>query len=56
MTNESDVRTALHTVQEPVLKKNIVELGMVRDLEVSEGTVSLTLFIPPIERSNCIKC
>jgi ATP-binding protein involved in chromosome partitioning len=45
MAMESEIRSALAKVQDPELKKSIVELGMVRDLEVREGAVSFTLLL-----------
>ncbi len=43
MITESDVRRALARVQDPELGRSIVDLGMVRDLQVVEGAVSFTL-------------
>jgi len=44
MPTEKDILNALRGVLDPELNRNIVELSMVRDLEISpEGTVSFTL-------------
>ena len=43
MTTESVVRKALAEVHDPELKKSIINLGMVRDLQVSDGKVSFAL-------------
>jgi Mrp family chromosome partitioning ATPase len=43
MTTESDVRRALARVEDPELRRSIVDLGMVRDLRVADGRVSFTL-------------
>lgn len=41
--NEMEVRRALSQVMDPELGRNIVELGMVRDLSIDGGFVSFTL-------------
>jgi ATP-binding protein involved in chromosome partitioning len=43
MTLESKVRNALAQVQDPELGRSIVDLGMVRDLSVTDGKVVFTL-------------
>jgi ATP-binding protein involved in chromosome partitioning len=43
MATESDVRNALAKVQDPELNQSIVELGMVRDLRITDGRVVFTL-------------
>jgi len=43
MTTNSEITNLLAKVQDPELHKNIVELGMVRNLKVSGDTVSFTL-------------
>jgi Mrp family chromosome partitioning ATPase len=43
MTDRSDIIEALETVNDPELKKNLVELGMVHDVGAEGGTVSFTL-------------
>jgi len=43
MLTESEVRHALAQVQDPELRRSIVDLGMVRDLRVTDGRVSFTL-------------
>jgi ATP-binding protein involved in chromosome partitioning len=42
---ESEIRSALARVRDPELKRSIVELGMVRELEIREGAVSFTLLL-----------
>lgn len=41
--NEQDVRKALAQVEDPELRKNIVELGMVRDIVIDDAHVSVTI-------------
>ena len=43
MATETQIRKLLSNVQDPELNKNIVELGMVRNLKANEATVSFTL-------------
>ncbi len=43
VATEAEIRTALSHVQDPELHRNIVDLGMVRDLTIHEGTVTFTL-------------
>ena len=43
MVVEADVREALNTVMDPELQRSIVELGMVKDLQVSGKRVSFVL-------------
>ncbi len=43
MATESEVRDALGKVQDPELGQSIVDLGMVRDLQVADGKVAFTL-------------
>jgi Mrp family chromosome partitioning ATPase len=43
MVTKSDVRAALARVEDPELKRSIVDLGMVRNLQVMDGKVSFTL-------------
>ena len=43
MITETEVRRALEKVSDPELGRSIVELGMVRDIRVADGKVSLTL-------------
>ncbi len=43
VATEAEIRTALSQVQDPELHRNIVELGMVRNLVIHEGTVTFTL-------------
>lgn len=41
--SEADILAALKGVQDPDLKKDLVELGMIRDVKVEGGSVSLTV-------------
>ena len=43
MITEEQVRQALEKVMDPELKRNLVELGMVRDVEVQDSQVKFTL-------------
>jgi Mrp family chromosome partitioning ATPase len=43
MATEFEVRNALGKVQDPELRQSIVDLGMVRDLQVEDGKVAFTL-------------
>jgi ATP-binding protein involved in chromosome partitioning len=43
MINEQTVMEALKSVQDPELKKSLVELGMIKDITVEEGDIKLTL-------------
>ncbi len=43
MPTEPQIREALAQVMDPELHRNIVELGMVHDIAVEDGTVSFTL-------------
>jgi Mrp family chromosome partitioning ATPase len=43
MATESEVRNALGQVKDPELGQSIVDLGMVRNLEVTDGKVAFTL-------------
>jgi ATP-binding protein involved in chromosome partitioning len=43
MVTESDVRNALAQVKDPELNQSIVELGMVRDLRITDGRVVFKL-------------
>ena len=43
MVTETEVRRALAQVQDPELRRSIVDLGMVRDLRVTDGKVAFTL-------------
>ncbi len=43
VATEAEIRTALSHVQDPELRRSIVDLGMVRDLTIHEGTVTFTL-------------
>jgi ATP-binding protein involved in chromosome partitioning len=43
MVTESEAKSALAQVQDPELGRDIVELGMVRDLKIADGRVAFTL-------------
>jgi Mrp family chromosome partitioning ATPase len=43
MVTESEIRGALARVEDPELRRSIVDLGMVQDLRVADGRVSFTL-------------
>ncbi|MCK4536872.1 MAG: iron-sulfur cluster assembly protein, partial [Desulfuromonadales bacterium] len=43
MLSEQTIRKAITVVQDPELKKSLLELGMIRDISVEDGRVSLTL-------------
>ncbi len=43
MTKTTDVMNALKKVMDPELGRSVVDLNMVRDLSVNEGTVAFTL-------------
>lgn len=43
MLDTEQIRQALKQVMDPELQKNIVELGMVRDIAIQDGTVHITL-------------
>jgi Mrp family chromosome partitioning ATPase len=46
MITEEQVRRALEKVMHPGLKRNLVELGMVRDVEIQGSQVTFTLALP----------
>jgi len=48
MTTVDQVRTALEGVMDPELHRNLVELGMVRDIAVDGGSVSVTVALTTI--------
>jgi Mrp family chromosome partitioning ATPase len=43
MVTEQEIREALSSVMDPELERSIVELGMVRDIEVQDNQLELTL-------------
>ena len=43
MITESEVKKVLEQVQDPELKRSIVDLGMVRDIEITDHGVAFTL-------------
>lgn len=48
MTDIQDIRQTLQQVMDPELNRNIVDLGMVHDLEYEDGEVSFTLALTTI--------
>ncbi len=48
MATVDQTRTALEGVMDPELHRNLVELGMVRDIAVADGSVSVTLALTTI--------
>jgi ATP-binding protein involved in chromosome partitioning len=52
MITSEQVYQALQGVLDPELKRNLVELGMVRDVEVGDSRVRLTLALPSRARQN----
>ncbi|MCK5232285.1 MAG: Mrp/NBP35 family ATP-binding protein [Desulfobulbaceae bacterium] len=49
MIDEQKVREALQSVREPKLKKNLVELGMIKNVMVEAEKVTLTLALPTLK-------
>ena len=49
MIDEQKVREALQSVREPKLKKNLVELGMIKNVTVEAEKVTLTLALPTLK-------
>lgn len=43
MISEQKIRDAVKVVQDPELKKSLLELGMIRDISVADGQITLTL-------------
>lgn len=43
MHSEADIKAALRGVQDPDLKQDLVDLGMIRDISVADGAVTLTV-------------
>jgi len=61
MMNENDILSALSTVREPDLGKDIVTLNMVKDVVVNDGVVSFTIVLTTpacplkeVMRTDCI--
>lgn len=48
MLDEQKIREALKVVLDPDLKKSLLELGMIRDIGVSKGQVSITLALTTV--------
>lgn len=48
MSLEAETRTALNGIIDPELRRSVVELGVVRDLEVSNQHVSFTFALPTL--------
>ena len=51
MITEEQVRQALEKVMHPGLKRNLVELGMVRDVKIQDSQVNFTLALPNLASS-----
>ena len=51
MITEDQVRQALEKVIHPGLKRNLVELGMVRDVKIQDSQVKFTLALPSLASS-----
>ncbi|MEA2085025.1 MAG: Mrp/NBP35 family ATP-binding protein [Thermodesulfobacteriota bacterium] len=49
MIDEQKVRESLQSVREPKLKKNLVELGMIKNVTVEAEKVTLTLALPTLK-------
>jgi Mrp family chromosome partitioning ATPase len=49
MLSEDQIREVLRNVQDPELGRDIVSLGMVRQVEVRDGAVSITLALTTLE-------
>ena len=49
MLSDADVRQALTRVMDPELGKDIVSLGMVREIDVAEDAVRITLALTTME-------
>jgi len=49
MVTEEEIRNALKGVMDPELGRNIVELGMVRDIRLSDDQVDLTLALTTLD-------
>lgn len=43
MIDEQRIRAAVKDIQDPELKKSLLELGMIRDISIAGGRVGLTL-------------
>jgi ATP-binding protein involved in chromosome partitioning len=50
MVTHEQVRKALEQVMDPELNRNVVELGMVRNIEVENNRVRLTLALTTLGR------
>jgi ATP-binding protein involved in chromosome partitioning len=49
MITSEEVYRALQAVTDPELKRNLVELGMVRDVEVGDSRVHFTLILTTLD-------
>jgi len=48
MSLENETRVALNRIMDPELRRSVLELGVVRDLEVSNQHVSFTFALPTL--------
>ena len=49
MIDEQSVRDALKNVKEPKLGKNLIDIGMIKNLSLVSGNVTLTLALPTLK-------
>jgi len=49
MINRQEIRQALKGVLDPELKRSLLDLGMIRDIHVDEGRISLTLALTTVK-------
>src|SRR6478609_5135239 len=62
MIKETDILKALNTVQEPDLGKDIVTLGMVKDISINDNVIAFTIVLTTpacplkeVMRTDCMK-
>ena len=53
--SEEDVRHAIGQVMHPAISRSLVELGMVKDVTLAHGKVTLTLALPILGIPSSIK-
>ena len=49
MIKEQQVKEALKNVKEPKLGKNLLDIGMIKNLSLASGNVTLTLALPTLK-------